>query len=58
MDGDTTQRGKHCTRQENYIQHHIGIAYRVFYISLSKVTRQMWRFLKNCFLKKSPPELL
>ena len=28
-------------------------AYRAFYAQLSKITRQVWRFLKNCFNKKS-----
>ena len=32
-------------------------AYRAFYAQLSKITRQVWRFLKNCFLRKSSPEL-
>ncbi len=28
-------------------------AYRAFYAQLSKITRQVWRFLKNCFREKS-----
>lgn len=28
-------------------------AYRAFYAQLSKITRQVWRFLKNCFHRKS-----
>lgn len=27
--------------------------YRAFYAQLSKITRQVWRFLKNCFREKS-----
>ena len=27
-------------------------AYRAFYAQLSKITRQVWRFLKNCFSEK------
>jgi hypothetical protein len=27
-------------------------AYRAFYARLSKITRQVWRFLKNCFHQK------
>ena len=27
-------------------------AYRAFYAQLSKITRQVWRFLKNCFREK------
>lgn len=32
-------------------------AYRAFYAHLSKITRQVWRFLKNCFSKKSSQQL-
>lgn len=28
-------------------------AYRAFYAQLSKITRQVWRFLKNCFSQKN-----
>lgn len=31
--------------------------YRAFYAHLSKITRQVWRFLKNCFREKSSHEL-
>jgi len=57
MQGDTTQQRKHLIRQENDVVHNIGIAYRAFYTSLSKITRQMWCFLKSCFLKKSVLQL-
>lgn len=55
--GDTTQKMKHQAKQSSYIHDHMGIAYRAFHTELSKVTRQMWRFLKNCFAKKSSPAL-
>ncbi|MCP4236265.1 MAG: transposase [Aestuariibacter sp.] len=32
-------------------------AYRAFYAQLSKITRQVWRFLKNCFGEKSSSAL-
>lgn len=32
-------------------------AYRAFYTHLSKITRQVWRFLKNCFSRKSSLKL-
>ncbi len=32
-------------------------AYRAFYSQLSKITRQVWRFLKNCFSRKSSLKL-
>ncbi len=56
-DGDTTQKLKHHAKVSSYIKNRIGIAYRVFYSALSKVTRQMWRFLKSCFAQKSSPVL-
>jgi hypothetical protein len=54
--GDTTQARKQSIKQEQYCSG-IGVAYRAFYVGLSKMTRQVWRFLKNCFAKKSSPEL-
>lgn len=56
-DGDTTQKLKHDAKKSGYIKDGMGIAYRAFYSALSKVTRQMWRFLKGCFAKKSSPAL-
>lgn len=56
-EGDTTQRKKHHAKQERYVKNGIGNAFRAFYVSLSCVTCQMWRFLKNCFFKKSTPQL-
>ena len=56
-DSDTTQKLKHDAKKSSYIKGCIGIAYRAFYNALSKVTRQMWRFLKSCFAKKSSPAL-
>jgi hypothetical protein len=32
-------------------------AYRAFYAELSKITQQVWRFLKNCFNRKSSTAL-
>lgn len=32
-------------------------AYRAYYSQLSKITRQVWRFLKNCYREKSVPGL-
>jgi len=55
--GDTTQKLKHPAKKSSYTKDHIGIAYRSFYNALSKVTRQMWRFLKSCFSRKSSPAL-
>jgi len=37
--------------EEQHIPHYD--AFRAFYAQLSKITRQVWRFLKNCFNKKS-----
>jgi len=55
--GDTTQKLKHHAKKSNDIKDHIGITHRAFYNVLSKVTRQMWRFLKSCFARKSSPAL-
>jgi hypothetical protein len=30
-------------------------AYRAFWACLSKITKQVWRFLKNCYQQKSSP---
>ena len=56
-DGDTTQKSKQQAKQDDYVNHNIGNAYRAFYASLSRVTKQVWRFFKNCFYKKSSSRL-
>lgn len=50
---DSTQDRKHEIKQSAYESQIFGVAYRAFYIGLSKITRQVWRFLKNCFSKDS-----
>jgi hypothetical protein len=52
-EGDTTQKKKHEIRRLDYIENGIGDAYRAFYSNASKITRQVWRFLSNCFREKS-----
>jgi len=49
---DITQHCKHQAKKELYAMSGYGIAYRVFYHEISKITRQVWRFLKNCFKEK------
>jgi hypothetical protein len=46
---DDTQRHKHQKKKYEYDEMGIGSLLRSQWTSLSKVTRQVWRFLKNCF---------
>jgi len=50
---DSTQDRKHEIKQSAYETQLFGVAYRAFYVGLSKITRQVWRFLKNCFSRDS-----
>lgn len=54
---DATQDYKHARKQEQYLSEKTGVAYRAYYAGLSKITRQVWRFLKSCFLAKSSLDL-
>jgi len=54
---DSTQDRKHEIKQSLYESQIFGVAYRAYYVGLSKITRQVWRFLKNCFYKESSLEL-
>ena len=54
---DSTQTLKQHAKQERYALTGHGIAYRVFYDEISKIPRQIWRFLKNCFAEKHSLEL-
>jgi hypothetical protein len=56
-EGNTTQQRKHTIKRDAYMFDGIGVACRAFYTVLSKIPRQVWRFLKNCFMKKSSPAL-
>ena len=53
LSGESTQERKHRIKQAAYVCEGVGDAYRAFYTGLSKITRQVWRFLKNCFRAKS-----
>jgi len=58
MDEDKlTQKNKQKIKLEKHIECPQGISYRAYYTETSKITRQVWRFLKNCFNKQSSPEL-
>jgi len=50
---DSTQDKKQAKKQHQYLSSDTGVAYRAFYTGLSKMTRQIWRFLKNFFMAKS-----
>ena len=56
-EGETTQHRKHALKREAYLYDGIGVACHAFYVVLSKIPRQVWRFLQNCFMKKSSPAL-
>lgn len=53
---DATQNRKHQIKQEQADFTTTSIAYRVFWMHLSKITKQLWRFLKNCFMQKNSLE--
>ncbi|MCF6211112.1 MAG: hypothetical protein L3J88_10315 [Gammaproteobacteria bacterium] len=57
-DGDTTQKLKYHAKVLSYIKDRIGIASRVYYSVLSKVTCQMWHFLKSCFANEELTSIL
>jgi hypothetical protein len=54
---DTTQDKKHQKKQESYSQSGKGILLRALWHNLSKISRQVWRFLKNCFTCQHEPAL-
>jgi len=54
---DTTQYLKQQAKQRGYTMTGRGIAYRVFYGPISKITHQICRFLKNCFAKEHSLDL-
>lgn len=48
-----TQQRRHEKKETAYIVNGEGNYNRAFFKKLSKITKQAWRFVKNCFLKKS-----
>lgn len=48
-----TQQKRHNKKETDYIVNWKGNYNRAFFIKLSKITKQAWRFVKNSFLKKS-----
>lgn len=53
----TTQAKRHQRKQENYLDGKTKDQFRAFHTNLSKVTKQVWRFLKGCMLKKNRQKL-
>lgn len=51
------QSYKHQKKAEQYCVNASINSYYVFYRETSKISRQVWRFLKNCFAKKATPRL-
>ena len=54
---DATQDKKHQKKQAFHQQSGKGISLRAQWNNLSKISRQVWRFLKNCFTYKHEPAL-
>ena len=52
-----TQKRKHELKQEKYAEGKIKDQLRAYHTNLSKITRQVWRFLKSCMLYKSHEKL-
>ncbi len=52
-----TQQKRQEKKESDYRMNGVGNYIRAFFKKLSKITKQAWRFLKNCFLKKSSPTL-
>jgi len=54
---DATQDKKHQKKLAIYTQSGKGILLRALWQNLSKISRQVWRFLKNCFTCQHEPRL-
>lgn len=54
---DATQHKKHEKKQAAHAKSNQGISLRAGWGHLSKITRQLWRFLKNCFNHQHEPGL-
>ena len=48
-----TQQSRHEKKAQDYLDKDKGNFNRAFFKKLSKIIKQVWRFLKNCFLRKS-----
>lgn len=55
-DGNT-QKKRHQKKQTRYLAGKSHDVLRAFHTNLSKVTKQIWRFLKGCMLKTSCKQL-
>jgi len=56
IDGET-QKNKHKKKLEDYFMGETHDRFRAFHQNLSKITKQVWRFLKGCMLRKSRQKL-
>ena len=54
---DSTQSRKHDAKQALYKRSAFGVSLRAAWTELSQITRQCWRFLKNCFNQRHAPAL-
>jgi hypothetical protein len=55
-EGNATQSNKHQQKRATYKKEG-GIYLRAYWCQLSKIPVQVWRFFKNCFMKKPSPQL-
>lgn len=46
---DSTQQHKHKAKLNELARSTIAVSLRAIWTELSKITRQLWRFLKHCF---------
>jgi len=53
----STQKKRHQKKQQRYLAGKSHDVLRAFHTNLSKVTKQVWRFLKGCMLKTSRKQL-
>lgn len=49
---DVTQQRKHKKKIDDYVKEGVGTELASQWVELSKIPRQVWRFLKNCFAEK------
>jgi hypothetical protein len=54
---DATQDKKHQKKLTSYTLSGKGVSLRALWHNLSKISRQVWRFLKNCFSCQHAPAL-
>jgi len=54
---DSTQQSKHQAKQNHHKNTGKGVTLGSTWTQLSKITRQLWRFLKHCYSYPHEPTL-